>query len=106
MCVSFGLQEQPWKSRDVTHQEELYGPQDVHGSSVCGPQVETDPNRTAEFWAQGARNHVVGASGCKGYQSVSSQEKFVGSKTVKEQLIYQLVCHSTQQLFDVLQCDH
>lgn len=65
-CVSFSLQQQPWKSRgDVSHQEELYSPQDVHGSSVRGPQVETDPNRTAEFWAQGAGNHVVGASSCK-----------------------------------------
>ena len=47
---------------DVSHQEELNGPQDVHGSSEGCPQVETDPHCSPELRAQGAGYHVVGAS--------------------------------------------
>lgn len=61
-CSGNGIRE---SSEDVSHQEELYSPQDVHGSSVRGPQVETDPNCTTKLWAQGAGDHVVGASSCK-----------------------------------------
>lgn len=53
------------ESRDgVSHQEEFNSPQDVHGSSIRGPQIETDSHCSPKLWAQGTGYHVVGASSC------------------------------------------
>lgn len=49
---------------NVAHQEELDGPQDVHGSGERGPQIETDPHCSPKLRPQGAGDHVVGASSC------------------------------------------
>lgn len=48
--------------QDISHQEQLDGPQDVHGSSEGGPQVEADPHCSPKLRAQRTRYHVVGAS--------------------------------------------
>lgn len=46
----------------VSHQEELDGPQDIHGTSERGPQVETDPHCSSKLRAQRTGYHVVGSS--------------------------------------------
>lgn len=50
------------KIEDVSHQEKLDGPQDVHGSGIGGPQVEADPYCSSKLRAQRTGYHVVGAS--------------------------------------------
>lgn len=46
----------------VTHQQDLYGTQDVHGASKGGAQVETEADGSTKLWSQRSRDHVVGAS--------------------------------------------
>lgn len=45
-----------------THQQNLYSTQDVHWSSKCCAQVETETYSSTELWAQRSGDHVVGAS--------------------------------------------
>lgn len=61
-----------------SYQEELYGPQDVHGSSECGPQVETDSHCSPKLWTQRTGYHVVGASS---YTQTQHKNKVVNRNT-------------------------
>lgn len=45
-----------------THQQDLDGSQDVHGSGEGGAQVEAKAHRPPKLWTQRATDHKVGAS--------------------------------------------
>lgn len=49
-----------------THQKDLDGSQDVHGSSEGGAQVETQAHRPPKLWTQRATDHEVGSSRWRG----------------------------------------
>lgn len=51
---------------DWTHQKDLDGSQDVHGSSEGRAQVETDAHSTPELRPQRAADHEVRPSGWVG----------------------------------------
>lgn len=46
----------------VTHQQDLYGPQDVHGPGKRGPQIEADSHGPPKLWPQRPGDDVVGAT--------------------------------------------
>lgn len=37
---------------EVTNQQNLYGPQNVHGSSKCGPKIKAEPHGSPKLWTQ------------------------------------------------------
>lgn len=48
-----------------TYQQDLYGAQDVKGSSKGGSQVQTNTHRSPKFWTQWSGDHVIRATSCK-----------------------------------------
>ena len=45
--------------RALTHQQNLYGTQYVHGSGKGGSKVKAEAHCSSELWPQGSGDHVV-----------------------------------------------
>lgn len=62
----------------ITHQQDLDGSQDVHGSGKSGAQVETEAHRPPELWTQRATDHEVRAPG---WRTEGQKRKRAGGRT-------------------------
>lgn len=63
---------------DETHQKDLDGSQDVHGSSEGGAQVETQAHRPPKLRTQRTTDHEVGSSRWTGSREKEEQREKEG----------------------------